>query len=124
MRFPIMGAGGIGGYLGARLAAAGRDVAMVARGDHLAAMRDHGLRLESPLGDATVRVTATDHPAEIGPVDLVLFAVKLYDTEATAEACRPLLGAEGGVVTFQCADRAGESSRGGRAHGAGQAHAG
>jgi 2-dehydropantoate 2-reductase len=101
MRIAIMGSGGIGGYLGGRLAAAGQNVSFIARGAQLAAMQERGLRLESPLGDATVRVTASDDPATIGPVDLVLFAVKLYDTEPAAEACRPLLGESTGVVTFQ-----------------------
>ena len=102
MRVAIVGAGGVGGYLGARLAESGQDVTFIARGAHLAAMLDHGLRLESPLGDALIKpVAATDDPGTIGPVDLVLFAVKLYDTEAAAEACRPLLGPETGVVTFQ-----------------------
>lgn len=102
MRIAIMGPGGVGGYLGARLAASGEDVAFIARGAHLAAMREHGLRVESPLGDAVVDpVAATDDPASVGPVDLVLFAVKLYDTEDAAEACRPLLGPKTGVVTFQ-----------------------
>lgn len=101
MRIGVMGSGGIGGYLGGRLAAAGQNVTFVARGAQLAAMQERGLRLESPLGDATVPVTASDDPAAIGPVDLVLFAVKLYDTEAAAEACRPLVGEGTGVVTFQ-----------------------
>jgi 2-dehydropantoate 2-reductase len=101
MRFAIMGSGGVGGYVGGRLAAAGEEVTLIARGAHLAAMQVGGLSLESPLGDATALVTATDDPASVGPVDLVLFAVKLYDTEAAALACRPLIGAETGVVTFQ-----------------------
>lgn len=102
MRIAIMGAGGVGGYVGARLAESGRDVTFVARGAHLRAMQDHGLRLESPLGDATLRpVRASDDPGAVGPVDLVLLAVKLYDVETAALACRPLLGARTGVVTFQ-----------------------
>jgi len=102
MRVAIVGAGGVGGYLGARLAESGQDVTFIARGRHLAAMREHGLRLESALGDAVIEpITASDDPGAVGPVDLVLFAVKLYDTEAAAEACRPLLGPDTGVVTFQ-----------------------
>lgn len=102
MRIAIMGTGGVGGYLGARLAASGADVAFIARGAHLAAMRERGLRLESALGDVTLeRVAASDDPGELDPVDVVLMAVKLYDVEAAAEACRPLLGPETMVVTFE-----------------------
>jgi 2-dehydropantoate 2-reductase len=102
MRIAIMGSGGVGGYLGARLAAAGQDVAFIARGAHLKAMRERGLRIESALGDVTLRpVRASDDPSAVGPVDLVIFAVKLYDTEPAAQATRALVGAETGVVTFQ-----------------------
>ncbi len=102
MRIAIMGAGGVGGYVGARLAESGREVTFIARGAHLRAMQERGLRLESPLGDATIRpVRASDDPGTVGPVDLVLLAVKLYDVQPAAEACRPLLGPETGVVTFQ-----------------------
>jgi 2-dehydropantoate 2-reductase len=102
MRIAVMGSGGVGGYVGGRLAAAGRDVTFVARGAHLAAIREHGLALRSSLGDVLVRpAQASDDPAAIGPVDLVIFAVKLYDTEAAAEAIRPLIGPATGVVTLQ-----------------------
>ena len=102
MRIAVMGTGGVGGYFGGRLAAAGEDVSFIARGAHLRAMREHGLRIVSALGDATVApCQASDDPAAIGPVDLVLFTVKLYDTEAAAEAIRPLIGPDTGVVTFQ-----------------------
>lgn len=102
MRIAIMGAGGVGGYLAARLAAARQEVAVIARGAHLAAVQAQGLKLTSALGDVTVRpAAASDDPAEIGPVDLVAFAVKLYDTEAAAAATRPLIGPGTGVVTFQ-----------------------
>jgi 2-dehydropantoate 2-reductase len=102
VRIAIMGAGGVGGYLGGRLAAAGQDVTFIARGAHLAAIREHGLALRSALGDLVIRpAQASDDPAAIGPVDLVIFAVKLYDTEAAAQATRPLLGPDTGVVTFQ-----------------------
>jgi 2-dehydropantoate 2-reductase len=102
MRIAIMGSGAVGGYFGGRLAAAGEDVTFIARGAHLDALRRQGLRIVSPLGDAAVpQVQATDDPATIGPVDLVLFTVKLYDTEAAAEAIRPLIGPDTGVVTFQ-----------------------
>jgi 2-dehydropantoate 2-reductase len=102
MRIAVMGTGGVGGYFGGRLAAAGQDVAFIARGDHLAALRQRGLAIRSALGDATVfPVRASADPAAIGPVDLVIFTVKLYDTEAAAEAVRPLIGPDTGVVTFQ-----------------------
>jgi 2-dehydropantoate 2-reductase len=102
MRIAVMGSGGVGGYVGGRLAASGQDVTFVARGAHLAAIREHGLALRSALGEALIRpARASDDPAAIGPVDLVIFAVKLYDTEAAAEATRPLLGPHTGVVTFQ-----------------------
>jgi 2-dehydropantoate 2-reductase len=102
MKIAVMGSGGVGGYFGAKLAHSGAEVHFIARGAHLAAMREHGLRIESPTGDLTIQpVNATDNPAEIGPADIVLFAVKLYDTEVAAEACRPLLGPETAVVTFQ-----------------------
>lgn len=102
MRIAIMGAGGIGGYVGARLAAAGADVAFIARGAHLAAMQADGLRIESDFGNAHLdRVTATDDPRAIGPVDIVLFCVKLWDTDASAAALAPLVGNETRVVTVQ-----------------------
>jgi 2-dehydropantoate 2-reductase len=102
MRIAVMGSGGVGGYLGGRLAMSGQDVAFIARGAHLAAIRAHGLRIESALGDAKVQpASASDDPASVGPVDLVIFAVKLYDTEAAAAASRPLVGPATGVVTFQ-----------------------
>jgi 2-dehydropantoate 2-reductase len=97
-----MGSGGVGGYLGARLAASGQDVTFLARGAHLAAIREHGLALRSALGDVLIRpAKAGDDPAAIGPVDVVIFAVKLYDTEAAAAASRPLIGPGTGVLTLQ-----------------------
>jgi 2-dehydropantoate 2-reductase len=102
MQIAVMGTGGVGGYFGGRLAASGEDVTFIARGAHLAAMRQRGLQIISALGDATITpCQASDDPAAIGPVDLVLFTVKLYDTEAAAEAIRPLIGPDTGVVTFQ-----------------------
>ena len=102
MHIAIMGSGGLGGYFGARLAAAGTPITFIARGGHLEAMRAKGLRVKSELGDVLVQpVTATNNPAEIGPVDCVLFMVKLYDTEPAAHAIRPLIGPETAVVTFQ-----------------------
>jgi 2-dehydropantoate 2-reductase len=102
MRIAIMGSGGVGGYFGARLAHAGCDVTFIARGAHLEAMRTGGLLVKSQLGDvnlASPRVTGD--PASVGPVDLVLFGVKLWDTGTAARAIRPLIGAQTGVVSFQ-----------------------
>ena len=102
MRIAVMGTGGVGGYFGARLAQAGHEVAFVARGRHLEALRAHGLRVESPLGDVHLPdVEVTGEPAGIGTVDLVLFSVKLWDTLAAAEAIKPLLGGKTAVVSFQ-----------------------
>ncbi len=102
MKIAVMAAGGVGGYFGARLVAAGHDVSFIARGAHLAAIRANGLRLDSDIGELHLpEVRVTDNPAEIGPVDVVMFAVKLWDTEASAEACKPLLGPETAVIPFQ-----------------------
>jgi 2-dehydropantoate 2-reductase len=98
MRIAVMGAGGVGGYFGARLAQAGHDVAFVTRGRHLAAMRERGLAVSSALGDVHLpRPVATDDPAALAPADVVMFTVKLWDTESAAAAIRPLV-AHGGVV--------------------------
>lgn len=102
MRIAVMGAGGVGGYFGARLAAAGADVAFVARGRQLAAMVNQGLRVESGCGDLHISpVQASDAAADIGPVDVVLFAVKLWSTEEAALACRPLVGPGTVVIGLQ-----------------------
>ena len=102
MKIAIFGSGGVGGYFGARLAAAGNEVHFIARGRHLAAMREQGLKVTSALGDAHIKpVRVHENPAEIGPVDIVTFAVKLWDTEAAAEQLRPLLAAGGHVIPFQ-----------------------
>ena len=101
MKIAVMGTGGVGGYFGARLAAAGLDVSFIARGAHLAAIRADGLRLKSPDGDLRIaEAKATDEPAEIGPVDVVLFATKLWDVESAGAKCRPLLGAETAVISL------------------------
>ena len=101
-RFAIMGSGGVGGYFGGRLADAGFDVGFIARGAHLAAIREAGLRINSPLGDAHIQpCQATDRPADIGAVDYVLFATKLWDTESAGAACRPLIGPETAVISLQ-----------------------
>lgn len=102
MRIAIMGSGGVGGYFGARLAQGGADVIFIARGAHLAAMRERGLRVESPLGDMHIpQPQVTDDPAEVGPVDLVLFSVKLWDTEGAARSIVPMVGPSTGVISFQ-----------------------
>jgi 2-dehydropantoate 2-reductase len=94
MRITVMGTGGVGGYFGARLARAGHELSFVARGRQLAALREQGLRVQSPLGDFHLpHVHATDTPAEIAGADLVLFGVKLWDTAEAAAAIRPLVGA-------------------------------
>ncbi len=102
MRIAIMAAGGVGAFFGARLAEAGHDVFFVARGAHLQAIRSNGLKIQSALGDIhLVKPNVTDDPASIGPVDIVLFAVKLWDTERAGELVRPLIGPETRVVTVQ-----------------------
>jgi 2-dehydropantoate 2-reductase len=101
VKIAVVGAGGVGGYFGGRLAAAGEDVRLVARGEHLEAIRRHGLRVRSVAGDFEVRVPVTEDPAQIGPVDHVLFCVKSYDTEAAAPAIRPLLYEATAVVSLQ-----------------------
>ena len=102
MRIAVMAAGAVGGYFGARMAAAGLDVFFIARGTHLAAMRKNGLRIESTHGDLHLpKPNATDDPKSVGPVDAVLFAVKLWDTEKAAEAARPLLGPNTRVISLQ-----------------------
>jgi 2-dehydropantoate 2-reductase len=102
MRILVMGAGGVGGYYGAMLAHAGNDVTFVARGAHLAAMREKGLELRSQ--GQTVRIAparAVGDPAEVGEVDLALFTVKTYDTESAARALRPAIGPGTAVLTLQ-----------------------
>ena len=101
MRIAVMGAGGVGGYFGGRLQQAGHEVAFVARGRHLEALKAKGLTLKSPLGDAKLKVNASENPAELGPAEVVLFAVKLWDTESAAERIRPLLEKGGVVIPFQ-----------------------
>jgi len=102
MRIAVIGTGGVGGYFGARLAQGGHEVAFVARGRQLEALRARGLRVESALGDVHLSdVEVTGEPSEIGPTDLVLVAVKLWDTQAAAESITPLLGEGTAVVSFQ-----------------------
>ena len=102
MRIAVIGAGGIGGPYGAALANAGADVIFVARGAHLAAMRENGLRIEGDRGETDIRpAQATDDIASIGPVDYVLFCVKLWDVEAVGEQLHPLIGPQTAVIPLQ-----------------------
>jgi len=102
MRMAVMAAGAVGGYFGGRMAAAGHDVTFIARGAHGDAIRRDGLRIESALGDLHLKdLNVTDDPKQVGPVDLVLFAVKLWDTETAGEQTRPLVGSNTRVITLQ-----------------------
>lgn len=98
-----MGSGGVGGFFGMRLAEARLDVTFIARGAHLAAMREHGLKIENAdLGDSLLsNVKATDDPSTVGVVDVVLFAVKLWDTEDAARLIAPMVGPHTGVLSLQ-----------------------
>src|SRR5215510_11878311 len=105
MRIAVVGAGGVGAGYGAALAKAGADVTFIARGAHLEAMKSKGLKLESPRGDIhLVPTQATDDPKSVGPVDIVLFCVKLWDVESAGAAIKPMIRqitaviAEPGVV--------------------------
>src|SRR5215471_5241306 len=101
MRIAVYGAGGVGGYFGGRLAQAGADVRFIARGAHLQALREQGLRVRSVTGDFEVRAPATDDPAEVGSCDFVLFCVKTFDTDAAAARLGPLVGEDTAVVSLQ-----------------------
>ena len=97
-----MGSGGVGGYFGARLAKGGADVVFIARGPHLEAMRKHGLRIENEHEPIELpKVNATDDSSSIGRVDLILFAVKLWDTESAAKSLLPAIGPDTGLISFQ-----------------------
>ena len=98
--FAIMGSGGIGGYFGARLARSGFDTTFVARGTHLQAIRQSGLRVEDGDESFSIKGKATDDPRDIGPVAFVLFAVKLWDMAEAGAACRPLAGPDTAVVSL------------------------
>ena len=102
MRIAVVGTGGIGGPYGASLAAAGADVTFIARGAHLAAIRENGLRVEGDRGEIHIcPAQATDDIAGIGAVDFVLFCVKLWDVEAAGAPLRAILGPETAVVPLQ-----------------------
>jgi 2-dehydropantoate 2-reductase len=102
MKFAILGSGAVGGYYGARLARAGHDVTFIARGAHLAAIRDRGLEVRSPaLGDFVVRAPAEEDPARVGTVDVVILAVKAYDNDAALPMVAPMLGPATSILTLQ-----------------------
>ncbi|MQB00805.1 MAG: 2-dehydropantoate 2-reductase [Actinobacteria bacterium] len=101
MKLAVYGTGGVGGYFGGRLALAGVDVHLIARGAHLEALRARGLTVTSTKGDFHVELPASGDPAEIGPCDYVLFSVKAFDTEAAAERLGPLIGERTAVLSFQ-----------------------
>jgi 2-dehydropantoate 2-reductase len=101
MKFATVATGGIGGYLAVRLGQAGEDVATLARGAHLDAIKSKGLTLETADGSTTVHPRiATDNPIEIGPVDAVIFGVKAKDVERAAESCLPLVRPDTVVIPF------------------------
>ncbi len=102
MRIAVMAAGAVGGYFGARMAAAGHDVFFIARGANLAAMKSKGLTIESVHGDLHLpKPNVTDDPKSVGPVEIVLFAVKLWDTEKAAELAKPMAGPGTRLITMQ-----------------------
>jgi 2-dehydropantoate 2-reductase len=102
MKIVVMAAGGVGGYYGARLAASGEDVHFIARGAHLAALRANGLKLKSVNGDLHLQpVSATDDPRTVGTPDVIIFAVKQYDTAEAARLIAPLIGKETAVISVQ-----------------------
>ncbi|WP_417318177.1 ketopantoate reductase family protein [Emcibacter sp.] len=102
MRIGIIGAGGMGGFLGVKLASAGHDIFFVARGKHLEAMKKKGLTLKMEEGDETTRdFTTAESPENFGQMDLIIFAVKLYDTLDAAKLCLPMMGPETVILTLQ-----------------------
>jgi 2-dehydropantoate 2-reductase len=101
LKIAIMGSGGIGGYYGARLQAGGSDVTFIARGAQLKAMQQNGIALEGEKSLHLPRVKATDDPATIGKVDMVIFSVKLRDTESAGRQILPLIGPDTGIISLQ-----------------------
>lgn len=102
MRIAVFGTGGVGGYFGGRLAQAGEEVIFIARGEHLRAIRERGLRVDSIKGDFVIRpAQATDNPAEVGPVDAILVGVKAWDVPQAAQLMRPMVGPETFVVPLE-----------------------
>src|SRR5665213_3055813 len=102
MRIAVVGAGGVGGGFGAALAKAGADVTFIARGAHLAAMKSQGLKVQGGRGEThLVPTRATDDPASVGAVDIVLFCVKLWDVESAGKAIKPMIGPDTAVIPLQ-----------------------
>ena len=102
MKIAVFGAGGIGGYLAGRLAESGEDIAIIARGEHLHAIRTNGLRVDSIKGDFVANPSiATDNPEAVGPVDVVILGVKAWQIADAAEALRPLIGDDTCVLPLQ-----------------------
>ena len=101
MKIAVMGAGGIGGCYGGLLAQAGNDVTLIARGAHLAAIKEKGLQLIQPEGDFTVAVAATDDPSQVGPVELVIFSVKAHQNSKAVPLIEPLVGEDTTILTIQ-----------------------
>ena len=101
MRIAIMGAGGVGGCLGGLLAKAGNDVSVIARGEHLEAIRANGLKIIRPDGEFVVKVDATKDPAEVGPVDLILYTVKTFHNRSVITTLKPLMGADTSIISLQ-----------------------
>lgn len=101
IRIAVMGAGAVGGYFGARLAAAGQNVAFIARGGHLESMRRGGLRVKSIQGNLCIRSLFTSSSEEVGPRDLILLCVKSYDTEEAAKKLEPMMGEKTVVLSLQ-----------------------
>ncbi len=101
MRIAVMGAGSVGGYLGGMLARGGHDVSLIARGAHLAAVHERGLRVVRDHEEFTVQCVATDNPAAVGPVELVLLTVKTYQNTAAVPAMAPMVGPDTTVLCLQ-----------------------
>src|SRR5438094_2500070 len=101
VKIAIMGSGGLGGYYGARLQAGGNDVTFIARGEQLKALRQNGIALEGDRAIHLPQVKATDDPKTVGQVDIVIFTVKLRDTETAARQILPIIGPDTGVISLQ-----------------------
>ncbi|MCC1481678.1 2-dehydropantoate 2-reductase [Roseibaca sp. Y0-43] len=99
MKICIFGAGAIGGYMGAKLAQVGADVSLVARGPHLKAMRENGLRLIEEEGETTVKVTASDNAADLGPQDYVIVTLKAHSVPPVVPKMQPLIGDHTTIVS-------------------------
>jgi 2-dehydropantoate 2-reductase len=101
MRFAILGSGAVGGYYGAKLWRAGHDVTFIARGAHLAAIRERGLEIRSPLGNFVARAAAEEQTARVGHVDCVILATKSYDNDTALPKLAPMIGPRSAVLTLQ-----------------------